>query len=259
MKFYAKGKNGLLQYDPLCRLQKRIFSAIGVNEHDEDKPMEIKQVFVLNANNYENMRKEFLNTIRIPTFNSFYRRSRSKSGSYHRSNKSRHSKGYHHHHSRSRDQQRLKRSRSKDYIKEYISRKSRSSSSTSSSSTSTSSSNTVKGNVKIFKNTENRSDVLKNENNQNFNMPDIDSDVLEKINSDSFEQKSFLSKNKKLPNTIVIDLKKQTIKVPEIEPVEPDSIFHHNLFLSEEARTEKWVKELYIYRQKALQQGIKNA
>lgn len=86
----------------------------------------------------------------------------------------------------------------------------------------------------------------------------MDREVLDEINTDSFEQKSFSSK-KKIPNTIVIDLKKQTITVPELEPLEPDSIFHHNLFLSDEARTEKWVKELYVYRQKALQQGVKNS
>lgn len=30
------------------------------------------------------------------------------------------------------------------------------------------------------------------------------------------------------------------------------------LFVNEEARMEKWVKELYSYRQKALQQGLKS-
>lgn len=29
------------------------------------------------------------------------------------------------------------------------------------------------------------------------------------------------------------------------------------LFLNEEARMEKWIKELYGYRQRALQQGLK--
>lgn len=62
--------------------------------------------------------------------------------------------------------------------------------------------------------------------------PDVsvmDSKILDEINNDSFAPKSFSSKNKKLPDTIVIDLKKQTIKVPQVEPVEPDSIFHHNV------------------------------
>lgn len=35
--------------------------------------------------------------------------------------------------------------------------------------------------------------------------------------------------SKKIPDNIVIDLKKQTIKVPEVEPTEPDSIFYHNV------------------------------
>lgn len=104
----------------------------------------------------------------------------------------------------------------------------------------------------------------------------LDTKILDEINSDSFSPKQFAScKSKKLPDNIVIDLKKQTIKVPEVEPVEPDGIFHHNvglfsnfcgfnlslflqLFLNEEARMEKWVKELFSYRQKALQQGLKS-
>lgn len=54
--------------------------------------------------------------------------------------------------------------------------------------------------------------------------------VLEEINEDKFNQKSFSSsKSKKVLDNIVIDLRKQTIKVPEVEPVEPDSIFHHNV------------------------------
>lgn len=61
-----------------------------------------------------------------------------------------------------------------------------------------------------------------------------------------------------MPDNIVIDLLKQTIKVPEVEQIEPDSIFHQGLFLNEEARLEKWIRELYSYRQKALQQGWKN-
>lgn len=82
--------------------------------------------------------------------------------------------------------------------------------------------------------------------------------MLDEINENSFAPKQFTSsKSKKIPDNIVIDLKKNTIKVPEIEQVEPDSIFHHSLFLNEEARMEKWVRELYTFRQKALQQGSK--
>lgn len=86
----------------------------------------------------------------------------------------------------------------------------------------------------------------------------IDSAVLDEINDDGFTQKQFQSSTNKKMENIVIDLQKQTIKVPEVEPIEPDSIFHTNLFMNEETRMEKWVKELYSYRQKALQQGIKN-
>ncbi|CAG9863002.1 unnamed protein product [Phyllotreta striolata] len=86
----------------------------------------------------------------------------------------------------------------------------------------------------------------------------VDNDILEEINDNSFAPKQFTSsKSKKVPDNIVIDLRKNTIKVPEIEQVEPDSIFHHSLFLNEEARMEKWVRELYTFRQKALQQGAK--
>lgn len=68
---------------------------------------------------------------------------------------------------------------------------------------------------------------------KNRNSPDcvvVSSDVLDEINEDKFIPKNFLSsKSKKVPENIVIDLKKNIIKVPEIEPVEPDSIFHHNV------------------------------
>lgn len=54
--------------------------------------------------------------------------------------------------------------------------------------------------------------------------------ALNAINDDGFAPKPFSSsKSKKMMENIVIDLKKQTIKVPEVEPVEPDSIFHHNV------------------------------
>lgn len=59
--------------------------------------------------------------------------------------------------------------------------------------------------------------------------PIISSKILEDINSESFEPKQFNSNQKKVPDNIVIDLKKQTIKVPEVEPLEPDTIYHHNV------------------------------
>ena len=61
-------------------------------------------------------------------------------------------------------------------------------------------------------------------------MSKVDAKVLSAINEEGFAPKAFTSsKNKKMMENIVIDLKKQTIKVPEVEPVEPDSIFHHNV------------------------------
>ncbi|KAG5861263.1 hypothetical protein JTB14_013503 [Gonioctena quinquepunctata] len=87
----------------------------------------------------------------------------------------------------------------------------------------------------------------------------VDNTVLNEINEDTFTPKQFSStKSKKVPDNIVIDLRKNTIKVPEVEQLEPDSIFHHSLFLNEEARMEKWVKDLYSFRQKALQPSVKN-
>lgn len=62
--------------------------------------------------------------------------------------------------------------------------------------------------------------------------------VLDEINADSFKPKQFHSNsssgsnNKKTADTIVIDLAKQTIKVADIEPSAPDSIFHSNVSVS---------------------------
>lgn len=90
-------------------------------------------------------------------------------------------------------------------------------------------------------------------------LPVVDIKTLDEINTDTFNPKPFNSSAKKVNHNIVIDLKKQIIKVPEVQDTvgnEPASIFHHSLFQNEEVRIEKWVKELYSYRQKALQQGI---
>lgn len=57
----------------------------------------------------------------------------------------------------------------------------------------------------------------------------VSSKVLNEINDDSFVQKKFSTSSKKVPENIVIDLKKQTIKIPKVEPVEPDTIYHHNV------------------------------
>ncbi|CAG9837959.1 unnamed protein product [Diabrotica balteata] len=193
------------------------------------------------------------------------RRSRSRSTSTYKSSKSRSYRSKsrdryrdRHRRSRSRDRYRSRRSRSKSYIKEYVSKPKR----RSNSSSSTSSNDDIKTNIKYNskKKEENNSkgSVSKNEKAASPDCIVIDNEVLDEINENSFAPKQFTSKSKKVPDNIVIDLKKNTIKVPEIEQEEPDSIFHQNLFLSDEARMEKWVRELYSFRQKALQQGTKN-
>lgn len=57
----------------------------------------------------------------------------------------------------------------------------------------------------------------------------VDPKALNAINEEGFTPKGFSSSKSKKMDNIVIDLKKQTIKVPEVEPVEPDSIFHHSV------------------------------
>lgn len=55
----------------------------------------------------------------------------------------------------------------------------------------------------------------------------VDKTTLDKINEDKFVQKTFKTTKS---NHIVIDLNKQTIKVPELEKVEPEnSFFHHGV------------------------------
>ncbi|XP_022904412.2 serine/Arginine-related protein 53-like isoform X1 [Onthophagus taurus] len=172
-----------------------------------------------------------------------HRRSNSRERSCHKS-KDRHSS------SRSKGRY-SRRSRSRSYIKEYVSKpKHRASSSESSSSDSSKSSLRApqKTKDKIVAVTQCTAILPKEEDEPII----MDERVLEEINEDGFEQKQFVSGEKKVPDNILIDLKKQTIKVPTVEPTEPDTIFHHNLFLNEEARLEKWVKELYSFRHKAL-------
>ncbi|XP_057652253.1 serine/Arginine-related protein 53-like isoform X5 [Diorhabda carinulata] len=170
----------------------------------------------------------------------------SKSRSYRSSSRDRHSERYRRSRTRSRDRYRSRRSRSKSYIREYVNKPRRRSTSSSSSSSGD-----------IIKR-ESSKQVPRKKKEENSSKDSVVK-VLEEINENSFTPKQFTSnKSKKVPENIVIDLKKNTIKVPEVEQLEPDSIFHHNLFLSEEARMEKWVRELYSFRQKALQQGMKN-
>ncbi|KAH1001624.1 hypothetical protein HUJ04_005616 [Dendroctonus ponderosae] len=177
-----------------------------------------------------------------------HRRSRSKerysrSGSYT-------SKSRSHRAGRSRDRYRSRRSRSKSYIKEYTSKPKRSSSSSSSSSDR---SRTKKRPEKSKPNNKPKPVVVDDDDDCVI----VDSETIQQINEDKFVPKAF-SSDKPVKSNIVIDLNKQTIKVPEVNRVEPDSIFHHALFASPEVRLEKWIKELCSYRQKALQQGWKN-
>lgn len=140
-------------------------------------------------------------------------------------------------HSRSKSQQRSRRSRSRSYIREYTSKPKRRSSSRSSSSSSNYSSsdktlrNKSQTSSKIRSYEKGGSEIkLKVEDKMTST---VSSKVLDELNSDSFAPKQFTSnKSKKLPDNIVIDLKKQTIKVPEVEPVEPDSVFHHTVSLN---------------------------
>lgn len=107
-----------------------------------------------------------------------------------------------------------------------------SSSSTSSSSTSDKGSRDKQTSVTKKNSKINRSgdDGVQVKPKSKLSLSAVDSKVLEELNSETFSPKQFASgKSKKLPDNIVIDLKKQTIKVPEVEPVEPDSIFHHNV------------------------------
>ncbi|XP_060518074.1 serine/Arginine-related protein 53 isoform X3 [Cylas formicarius] len=166
------------------------------------------------------------------------------------------------HRSKSRDLQQSKYSRSKSYIGEYTNKPKKRSSTSSDSSSTDKEKSSRKVNKSINEAACSKSLHLENHKQSKNDAAEVitfDDETIDKINQDKFVPKQFVSnKAKNLPDNIVIDLKKQTIKVPEVEPLEPDSIFHHNLFLNEEARMEKWVKELYSYRQKALQQGFRN-
>ncbi|XP_018336591.1 serine/Arginine-related protein 53 [Agrilus planipennis] len=192
---------------------------------------------------------------------------KSKSSKYSPKEYSRHRPGRSHsrdsrdrnYRSKSKDRNRSRRSRSRSYIKEFVSSKRSTSSSSSFSSDSDSTSSNKRNAHKKLK-TEKLNYSDKQIKIEDTVMPAVDSKVIEEINSEKFVQKKFFSDgNKKVLDNIVIDLRKQTIKVPEVEPAELDSIFHHNLFLNEEVRMEKWVKELYSYRQRALQQGFKSS
>ena len=50
-------------FDPLRRLQQRLLNIIGIKNHDSDKPLDIKQVFVINSilYNYSDLKEELAN------------------------------------------------------------------------------------------------------------------------------------------------------------------------------------------------------
>lgn len=69
--------------------------------------------------------------------------------------------------------------------------------------------------------------------------------ALKDIESDSFQQRDFQSKN------IVVDLKKDQVIVPETsKPAEreEESLIHPDFLGDENAKVEKWLKKLYLYR-----------
>lgn len=72
--------------------------------------------------------------------------------------------------------------------------------------------------------------------------------ALNDLENDSFAPKEFTSKSK-----IVVDLKKDKVIVPEI-PLPPaadkeeESLIHPDFIGDEQAKVEKWIKKLYLYR-----------
>jgi arginine/serine-rich coiled-coil protein 1 len=84
-------------------------------------------------------------------------------------------------------------------------------------------------------------DTLQSHQNQN---------LVDQINADEFVPQSF--KSTKQPDNILIDLKSQTISVPKVaEAEEIDALIHPNfLGQDDEQRMKKWVKKMYLYRQR---------
>lgn len=90
----------------------------------------------------------------------------------------------------------------------------------------------------------------------------MNSSILDEINNDSFTPKQFSSSskpNKKILDNIVIDLKSQTIKVPDVEITEPDSIFHPNVrnVLSVKKQSTNEINTLFagVFRQFKVKSG----
>ncbi|CAD7089506.1 unnamed protein product [Hermetia illucens] len=75
--------------------------------------------------------------------------------------------------------------------------------------------------------------------------------LIDEIDADSFVPKTFTS-TKKVPDKVIIDLQKDTISVPLVEKTAPDEdeIIHPNFLGNDEERMERWIRKLFIYRQK---------
>lgn len=91
-------------------------------------------------------------------------------------------------------------------------------------------------------------------------IPTIKESILEEINSEGFAPKQFNSsaqtKETKSKN-IVIDITSDTIVIPPVQPIiQSDSIFHQSIIGDQEAKFDKWVKKLYLIRQKAQVESI---
>lgn len=70
--------------------------------------------------------------------------------------------------------------------------------------------------------------------------------IIDDIEADSFKQESFQSKKK-----IVVDLQKDKILIPESLAAagqEEESLIHPNFLGDEDAKVDKWIKKLHIYR-----------
>ncbi|XP_065163020.1 DNA topoisomerase 1-like [Atheta coriaria] len=186
-------------------------------------------------------------------YNNKSRRHRSSSTERRRSDRDRHSK-YRHDNKKSRH--RRSRSRSRSYITEFTSTSRRSSSSSSNSGASFKKT-AIKESVKqtaVLKSKAELEPTLTVSKPNSIEVVKVSEEVLNELNQDAFEPKEFTSK---VNETILIDLQKQTIKIPqaEVKASETENIFHHNLFQPGEVRVLKWLKELYSYRHRALQTG----
>lgn len=171
---------------------------------------------------------------------------------------------------RSRDRERSSSHRHKERRKRYSSSSSSSDSSRSSSSSSRnsrSSSSSSRGNAssKASKSTTKKncklckivrmiwsffSDSLLVDHITKFEINDLykeenKSKIIDGIEAESFKQENFQSQKK-----IVVDLKKDKMLVPEPLAADPEeeSLIHPNFLGDEEAKVDKWVKKLHLYR-----------